>query len=308
MIQAASGTPQYSGVFVPEIWSGTLLVKFYATTTISAITNTDYEGDIKDVGDKVIIRTTPSITMRPYVKNQPLQIERPEAPNITFPVEQATYFNFICDDIDAYQSDIALMDDWSGDAAEQMKIYKDTAFFADVYSDAHASNKGATAGAKTSGYNMGAAGAPVEIDQTNVLSHMINCDTVLYEQDAPETGRYFVMPPWMAGFIKQSDLKDASLSGDGTSMMRHGNGRLGQIGNFTLYISNLFTAVADGGGETAWHCLAGQIKAITFAAQLNKLGTLTSEQTFGTIVRGLDVYDWKVLKPEALVDFYCYKG
>jgi len=131
---------------------------------------------------------------------------------------------------------------------------------------------------------------------------------VLYEQDVPETDRYFVMPPWMAGFIKQSDLKDASLSGDGTSMMRHGNGRLGQIGNFTLYISNLFTAVSDGGGETAWHCLAGQIKAITFAAQLNKLGTLTSEQTFGTIVRGLDVYDWKVLKPEALVDFYCYKG
>ena len=44
MINAASGTPQYSGTFIPEVWSTKLLVKFYAATVLAAICNTDYEG------------------------------------------------------------------------------------------------------------------------------------------------------------------------------------------------------------------------------------------------------------------------
>ena len=43
-VGASAGTPQYSGTFVPEIWSGKLLVKFYAATVLAAISNTDYEG------------------------------------------------------------------------------------------------------------------------------------------------------------------------------------------------------------------------------------------------------------------------
>ncbi len=30
--------------FIPEIWSGKLVEKFYAATVLSAISNTDYEG------------------------------------------------------------------------------------------------------------------------------------------------------------------------------------------------------------------------------------------------------------------------
>ena len=43
-VDAVAGTPQYSGTFVPEIWSGKLLIKFYAATILAAISNTDYEG------------------------------------------------------------------------------------------------------------------------------------------------------------------------------------------------------------------------------------------------------------------------
>ena len=40
----ADGHPQYSGTFIPEIWAGQLLVKFYDATICSSITNTDYDG------------------------------------------------------------------------------------------------------------------------------------------------------------------------------------------------------------------------------------------------------------------------
>lgn len=33
-----------SGTYIPEIWSGKLLEKFYAATVFAAIANTDYEG------------------------------------------------------------------------------------------------------------------------------------------------------------------------------------------------------------------------------------------------------------------------
>jgi hypothetical protein len=40
----AAGQPTtypYSGTFIPEIWSGKLLVKFYDATVLTAIANTD---------------------------------------------------------------------------------------------------------------------------------------------------------------------------------------------------------------------------------------------------------------------------
>ncbi len=33
-----------SGTYIPEIWSGKLIEKFYLATVFAAISNTDYEG------------------------------------------------------------------------------------------------------------------------------------------------------------------------------------------------------------------------------------------------------------------------
>lgn len=40
----AAGNAEYSGTFIPEIWSSKLLTKFYDSATVPSITNTDYEG------------------------------------------------------------------------------------------------------------------------------------------------------------------------------------------------------------------------------------------------------------------------
>lgn len=304
-VGAAPGTPQYSGNFIPEIWSGKLLVKFYAATVLAAISNTDYEGEVKDVGDKVNIRTIPDIVIRDYSKGQSLVIQRPDRPKVELLIDKAKYFNFICDDIDKHQTDLQLMDEWSDDASEQMKIVIDTGVLADIYADAHASNKGLTAGAISGGFNLGVTGTPLAVTKSDVLDLIVNCGTVLSEQNIPEQGRWFVIPAWMANIIKLSDLKDASLTGDGKSTLR--NGQIGGIDHFTLYSSNLLTYASDG-GETAFHSMAGQRHALSFAAQMTKMESLRSESTFGNLVRGLNVYGYKVLKPDALCDVYVYKG
>ena len=72
----APGYPQHSGTVVPNvIWAGKLLVKFYQATVLAAISNTDFEGEISEMGDKVTIRTTPTIIIRDYVKGQQLETE-----------------------------------------------------------------------------------------------------------------------------------------------------------------------------------------------------------------------------------------
>lgn len=303
-VDAAAGTPQYSGTFIPEVWSGKLLIKFYSATVLAAISNTDYEGEIKNVGDKVIIRTVPDITIRDYSKGQSLIIQRPESPNVELEINKAKYFNFICDDIDKHQSDIPLMNKWSDDASRQMKIQVDTGVLADIYADAHADNKGTTAGKKSGDINLGTTGTPLAINKANILEKIVDCGTVLDEQDVPEGQRWMVIPAWFAGMIKKSDLKDASLSGDGTSIMR--NGRIGGIDRFVLYTSNLLTSATDG-AYTAFHAVSGQINALSFAAQMTNMETLRSESTFGNLVRGLNVYGYEVLKTEALIDLYIRK-
>jgi len=38
----STGRPNYSGNFIPEIWSGKLIENFYDATVLAAISNTDY--------------------------------------------------------------------------------------------------------------------------------------------------------------------------------------------------------------------------------------------------------------------------
>ena len=298
----APGGANYTGNFIPEVWSSKLIVNFYDATVLTAISNTDYEGEIKSHGDKVQIRTTPELTLRSYQKGMSLQVERPDKPKITLNIDQGEYFAAVEDDVDKVQSDINLLDAWSKDASEKMKIKIDQNVLTGILPDVSASNMGATAGRISQNINLGATGSPVQVTKTNVLDYLVDIGTVLDEANAPESGRWAVIPAWMAGLIKKSDLKDASLTGDSQSVLR--NGRLGMIDRLTLYTSHNLNKVSDGSYQ-AFSVLAGHKMGLTFASQMTNMESIRAESTFGSIIRGLQVYGYKVVKPEALVKLYC---
>jgi hypothetical protein len=291
------GRPNYSGNFIPEIWAGKLIENFYDATVLAAISNTDYEGEIRQFGDTVNIRTTPEITIRDYVKGQTLTVESPEKPKIQLVIDKGEYFACVEDDVDKIQSDINLMDAWSKDASERMKIKIDTRVLTDILPDIASTNKGATAGRISGSFNLGTTASPVSVTSTNVIDLLVDLGTVLDEANAPEQDRFVVIPAKMAGLIKKSDLKDASLSGDSTSILR--NGRLGMIDRFTVYVSHNLSRSGTGSG-TKYNIIAGHKMGLTFASQMTNMETIRSETTFGSIVRGLQVYGYKVVKPEAL--------
>lgn len=292
----ASGRPNYSGNFIPEIWSGKLIENFYDATVLAAISNTDYEGEIRNMGDTVNIRTTPDITIREYVKGQKLVVENPDKPKIQLLIDKGEYFACIEDDVDKVQSDINLMDTWSRDASEQMKIKIDRRVLTDILPGISALNKGATAGRISGNINLGTTGAPFALTAANVTDYIVDLGTVLDEANAPEGERFLVIPAKMAGLIKKSDLKDASLAGDTTSILR--NGRLGMIDRFTIYASH--NLLVETGGK--FHVIAGHKMGFTFASQMTEMETIRAESTFGDIIRGLQVYGYQVVKPEALAE------
>jgi hypothetical protein len=301
----ANQTPAYHGTFIPEIWSGKLIEKFYSATVLSAIANTDYEGEIKNQGDVVHIRTKPTITIRDYQVNQDLLIDRPSSNIVDFTIDKAKYFNEALDDIMEVQSDINMLSLWSDDAAEQMKIVIDTDVLTTIDAGIVAANKGATAGRISLNINLGTTGAPIAITPLNIIDSIVDLGTVLDEQNIPETGRWLVIPPWVAALIKKSDLRNASISGDGVSMTR--NGRLGMIDRFTLYSSNLLPTAAEG-AATAFRVFAGHPHGLTFASQITKLEQMRSERSFSTLLRGLQVYASKVLDGIAITELYAVRG
>jgi len=289
----AAGRPNYSGNFIPEIWSGKLIENFYDATVLAAISNTNYEGEIRRMGDTVNIRTTPEIAIKTYVKGQTLSVENPDKPKIQLVIDKGEYFACIEDDVDKVQSDVNMMDTWSKDASERMKIKIDQRVLTDILPDISALNKGATAGRITGNIDLGTTGTPVAITKSNVLDYIVDMGTVLDEANAPEGDRFLVIPAKMAGMIKKSDLKDASLTGDSVSVLR--NGRLGMIDRFTLYMSHNLSVTSG-----KFSIIAGHKMGFTFASQMTEMESLRAESTFGNVIRGLQVYGYKVVKPEAL--------
>jgi len=302
-----AANPPYSGTFIPEIWSGKLLEKFYAATVLAAISNTDYEGEIKKYGDKVIIRTIPTLTIRDYQATQAILLERPSSNVINLLIDQGKYFAAILDDVMRVQADMDLLDMWADDASEQLKIAIDTQILAAVPAQVDALNKGVTAGKISGNINLGKATAPITVGPADasgvsgIISLLIDMGVCLDEQNVPETGRWAVLPAWAVGMLLKSDVRAANIMGDATSALR--NGRVGTISRFTIYQSNLLPTAVES-TKTAFHILAGHNSGLTFASQLTEMETLRVESTFGTLMRGLQVYGFKVLKPESIVDAY----
>jgi hypothetical protein len=155
------------------------------------------------IGDAVNIRTTPEITIRDYVKGQTLTVENPDKPKIQLLIDKGEYFACVEDDVDKVQSDINLMDTWTKDASERMKIKIDQRVLTDILPGI-AFNKGATAGEQSASFNLGTTGSPLTVTKdgasstTSVVDLLVDLGTVLDEANSPKATASWSSPPrWL---------------------------------------------------------------------------------------------------------------
>lgn len=311
--------PSYSGAFIPTLWSGKLLAKFYQNTILSEVTNTDYEGELKNQGDTVRIRLAPSINIRDYEAGMNLNYEVPAPIFQDMQVNKGKYFGVQVNDVLAYQADMDLMNMFTEDAAKQLKIaIENEVFFNSFVTEGPAAaNEGATAGAISASYNLGTDTAPIDQSTAeNVLNAILRMASVLDEQNVPEDGRFLIITPYDRHLLMQSNIAQAYFTGDQASTIR--TGKIGQLDRFSVYVSNLLpkgeagkalvaglSATSSGATLTDAKArrlmVAGTKHAVSFAMTVDKTEPLRNQTDFGDIVRGLAVYGRKVIKPECLV-------
>lgn len=319
----------HSPAFIPTLWSKKLNAKYYVDNQLTEIVNTNWEGEIKNQGDTVRIRVAPTLTINDYTVGQNLSYEVPLPNYQDMTIDKGKTFSFQVNDVLEAQSDLDLMNMYMEDAAKQMKIsIADEVYFNMFIGSANAAsetkmaasgNYGANAGVKSGQLDLGTDATPIDVGTANNLLNLIlHMGAALDEQNVPEAGRWLLLSPYDRQILLRSDLGAAYLTGDSSSILR--TGKVGMIDRFSIYVSNMLpqgaqdkawvsgqTATSTGASYAASYdgarrlIVAGTKDAISFASQVNKTETLRNQSDFGDLVRGLQVYGRKVVKPEALV-------
>jgi len=268
---------------VPIIFAAKVLKVIEDKLVFGKIATKEYEGEINEVGDRVVIRGLGEVTIRKYdpkaakaVPEDPVQYETPQDSAIFLDVDQAYYYGISEGDIKKKQSDLNHMANYAEKAG----------FGLDKKVDSYIANL----------YNKGAMGDTPYVLATSLDSAKIT-STIGELWDALELvnvdRKWIVLPSWVilrllyAGIVKAEDLKGELK-----------NGFIGRVLNFNMYQSNR-VAKPD---ETKWHnaIMAGSYDSIAFVQQLLQSESLRLPGDFASATRGLHVWGSRVIKPKEL--------
>lgn len=271
--------------FIPEVWSAATLTALDTALAYGStgVTNRDYEGDISDYGNSVIINTIADPTIQDYVRYTDMTVNQAASVQQTMLIDQQKAWSVDIDDVDRAQA----RDD--GDYVE--KLTGRAAHLLAKTADAFIANTmGTVAGAS--------AGAEVTINTpADAYDMLVDLRTGLSENDVPIDGRWAVISPAFHGLL----LKDSRFvaTGDALGQSTRSSGVVGHAAGFTILESN---QTPDGPGAGAGKLMiAGHGIATTFAQQILKTEAVRHQLQFVDILRGLHVYGCKVVRPEALV-------
>ncbi|WP_431090315.1 P22 coat protein - protein 5 domain protein [Paenibacillus sp. 8b26] len=263
--------------FIPTIWSARLNESLKKNLVYGNVVNTDYEGEIKGQGSTVKINSIGAVTIGNYDKvagiSNPQELD---ATQKTLVIDQAKYFNFQVDDVDAAQANVNLLDGGIVEASYGLANVVDQ-YLAGFYTEVKAEN------------TMGNDTTPIVPTKDTAYDLLIDLGVMMDENNVPETERFVVVPAWYYGLL----LKDARFTKD-PNIIR--TGYVGDIDGMTVYKSN---NVPNTGGAK-YKIIAGHKSAISFAGQVDSVEAFRPEKQFSDAVKGLQVFGAKCIKPEAL--------
>ena len=299
--------------FIPALWADTLLAALRKNLVYGALFNDDYEGEISRMGDTVKINAIGDITITNYTKDTDLN--PPQAltdAQTMLVINQAKYYNFEVDDVDAAQAHPAVMTEAMAWAAYKMALTMDN-FFAGFYTDAIAANTIGSSGTPT---------VPVAATQANVgggqtvFDYIVTLGQFLTQQAVPKQGRWVVIPPWVKVFLVE-DIRFSSFNTDaGRATIMSGNldasggqatdAYIGKIDGMDVYESLNAPNIGGTPGNTGSQdvILAGHTMALTKATGINKVEAYRPPYRFADAVKGLCLYGAKTVRPYAIATMY----
>ena len=89
-----------NGNFSPVIYSKQVQVAFRKASIVEAITNSDYFGEIANMGDSVKVIKEPEITVKEYARGTTITPQDLDDEEFSLTIDKANYFAFKVDDIE----------------------------------------------------------------------------------------------------------------------------------------------------------------------------------------------------------------
>jgi hypothetical protein len=126
--------------FTPVKFSLKLIEVLYNETIYTLIANTKYEGDIKNAGDRVRVRTSGKINLSQYTKQMTLVAQELNPTDEDLIIDQQFYFKFVVDDIDKIQNDIDAIAEYAGNAKMDMSELLDSDLLSYARKNVHGKN------------------------------------------------------------------------------------------------------------------------------------------------------------------------
>jgi hypothetical protein len=110
-----------NGNFSPVIYSKQVQLAFRKSSTVEDITNNDYFGEIANMGDSVKIIKEPEVSVQSYARGTQITAQDLNDDDFTLVVDQANYYAFKIDDIEAAHSHVNFMQMASDRAAYRLR-------------------------------------------------------------------------------------------------------------------------------------------------------------------------------------------
>lgn len=267
--------------FIPEVWESMLLVSLKKSLVYGAddVANRRYEGRISDAGDTVTINSVSRPTIGTYVPNSTtITAEKLTTAQRKLVVDQAKYFAFEVDDVDARQAAGDVLPEGLAEAAYGLRDVADQ-YIAALHTGVQSANAIGT---------VAVTSAALAYTQINKLRTKLN------EANVPYEGRWVIIPPWYEELLLEDDRfvrADAAGTTDGLR-----NGIVGRALGFSIRVSNNAPLVT--GDDYA--VMAGYPGAISFAEQINKVEAYRPEDSFSDAVKGLHLYGAKLVRPDGI--------
>ena len=329
-----------NGNFSPVIYSKKVQKAFRKSSIIEDVTNTDYSGDIANFGDSVRIIKEPDITISTYARGTALATQALSDADFTMIVDQANYFQFALDDIEEAHSHVNFMDLATDRAGYKLRDSFDSEVLGHLSGWTGGAGawarRSAVSGTKANssagndellatnklditafgGSDIGGTGEVTSIPIaagggagaiTSPLAVMNRIARQMDQANVDTDGRWIVVDPVFAEILMDEDAKLVNRDYGGDGEVR--NGKMpGIIRGFRVYKSNNLPYLGTGAGTAAsvgseanfGVIVAGHDSAIATAQQIAKTETFRSPTTFADVVRGMQLYGRKILRPEAV--------
>lgn len=262
--------------FIPKVWSTKIEQERDALLVASKLCNRQYEGDIKQVGDKVKINGVSRPTISDYNDLTGLgEMERPEDQSTLLEITEQKAFHFYVGDIDKRQAAGDIMEAEKKEAAAGLAEVMDS-FIYSHYKEA------------------GITQTVTSLTSSNVMSTISGVLAKLWKNKVPRNEKISLeaTPEFIEKLLLANVLMNTQNSGIITS---------GIVGTLKVFNVDVYMSTNIHSDSTNGDCIFVRTqKAIAMADSLKEVKAYEPANYFGEAVKGLQVYGAKVVRPSEL--------